>query len=173
TASQKAMAVAARSYAMATLRPAGDFDAYADTRSQNYCPIEREAAASDAVVAATSRQVMTYQGSPIAAYYSASSGGRTSTLTASWGSAFNPPYLVPVNDPYDGAGGLNPNHTWAPRVFDPRTLATRLRMSGSVAWVEHHIDGPSRRVLSLTLHKRSGATVDRSASQVSSALSLR
>jgi stage II sporulation protein D len=173
TASQKAMAVAARSYAVANLSPAGDFDAYADTRSQNYCPIEREAAASDAASAATSRQIMTYHGSPIVAYYSASSGGRTSTTTASWGSAVNPPYLVPVNDPYDGAGGLNPNHTWARRVFDPRTLATRLGTGGTVAWVEHHIDGPSRRVLSVTLHKPSGATVVRSSSQLSSELSLR
>src|SRR5207248_4232569 len=73
----------------------------------------------------------------------------------------------------DGAGGLNPNHTWAPRAFDPRTLASRLGTGGSVAWVEHHIDAPSRRVLSVTLHKPSGATIDRSASQVSSALSLR
>ena len=28
------------------------------------------------------------------------------------GAAPNQPYLVPVTDRYDGAGGLNPNHTW-------------------------------------------------------------
>src|SRR5689334_15645777 len=58
-AAVRAQAIAARSYAAAT---AGGsvFDAYPDTRSQMYCPIEQQAAASDAAVAATKRQVVKY-----------------------------------------------------------------------------------------------------------------
>ena len=43
----RAQAVAARSYAVATRHPSSLFDAYADTRSQVYGPIEHEAAGLD------------------------------------------------------------------------------------------------------------------------------
>ena len=56
----KAQATAARSYAFATRNPAADFDAYADTRSQVYGPIEHEAAASTDAVADTARRVVWY-----------------------------------------------------------------------------------------------------------------
>ncbi len=163
-------AVAARSYAAAT-RGGGSFDAYPDTRSQEYCPIERQAAASDLAVAATQRQVVMYSGQVATTFFSSSSGGRTSSISASWGGT-DQPYLKPVNDPYDAAGGLNPNHTWAPRLYTQAGLAAALGVAGVVGSVDHVIDQPSLRVLSVDLHTTQGL-VSRSGSSVLTSLGLR
>jgi stage II sporulation protein D len=166
----EAQAVAARSYAAATRR-GGSFDAYPDTRSQMYCPIERQAAASDAAVAATKRQIVKYAGHVATTYFSSSSGGRTSSLSASWGSG-DLPYLMPVRDHYDGAGGLNPNHTWSPKLYTPSNLAAQLGLSGNVSSLDQTIDDPSRRVLSVLVH-HDGAATPMSAGDVFSRLGLR
>jgi stage II sporulation protein D len=166
----KTQAVAARSYARATRR-GGSFDAYPDTRSQEYCPIEHQTAGSDAAVTATARQVVLYHGSVATTFFSSSSGGRTSSISASWGGT-DQPYLVPVNDRYDGAGGLNPNHTWAPRLYTPSALTAALGMGHLVRSLDMTIDDPSRRVLSVVFHTRAGDT-GMDASSVFSHLSLR
>ncbi|HEY0386903.1 MAG TPA: SpoIID/LytB domain-containing protein [Gaiellales bacterium] len=163
-------AVAARSYAAATAG-GGEFDAYPDTRSQMYCPVEQQAAASDAAVAATKRQVVKYGGSVATTFFSSSSGGQTSSLSASWGSP-DQPYLVPVRDRYDGANGLNPNHSWAPVGYRPSSLASALGLSGSVGSVDQTIDGPSHRVLSVVVHHGGGDST-LTASDVFSRLHLR
>jgi stage II sporulation protein D len=150
----EAQAVAARSYAAAT-RGGGRFDAYPDTRSQEYCPIERQAAASDAAVAATRRQVVMYNGQVATTYFSSSSGGRTSSIAASWGGT-DQPYLVPVIDRYDGAGGLNPNHTWAPRLYTQTGLAAALGLPGLVRTLDQTVDAPSRRVTAAVIHTSQG-----------------
>ena len=147
-------AVAARSYAVAT-RGGGRFDAYPDTRSQVYCPIERQAAASDAAVAATRREVVMYGGHVATTYFSSSSGGRTSSIAASWGGT-NQPYLVPVGDPYDGAGGINPNHTWAPRLYTQTGLAAALGLPGRVTTLDQTVDAPSQRVTAAVIHTSQG-----------------
>jgi SpoIID/LytB domain protein len=162
--------VAARSYAAATGGGA-EFDAYPDTRSQMYCPVEQQAAASDAAVAATKREVVKYGGSIATTFFSSSSGGRTSSLSASWGSP-DQPYLMPVRDRYDGAHGLNPNHTWAPVRYSPASLADALGVSGSVGSVDQTIDAPSRRVLSVVVHRK-GADTTLSAGDVFTRLHLR
>jgi stage II sporulation protein D len=149
----QSQAVAARSYAAATAG-GGTFDAFADTRSQMYCPVERQVAASNAAVAATKHQVVKYGGQVATTFFSSSSGGRTSSISASWGGT-NQPYLVPVRDRYDGAGGLNPNHTWTPRVFSPSGLGSALGV-GSVSSLDTTIDGPSQRVLSVLVHGAGG-----------------
>ena len=56
-------------------------------------------------------------------FFSSSSGGRTSSEQAAWGTTSGEPYLVPVIDRYDSAGGANPNHTWAPQTYTPAGLA--------------------------------------------------
>jgi len=88
----KAQAVAARSYAFATRNPAGDFDAYADTRSQVYGPIEHEAAASTAAVVDTAHLVVWYRRTVATTFFSSSSGGRTASEQAAWGTTFGEPY---------------------------------------------------------------------------------
>jgi stage II sporulation protein D len=150
-AALRSQAVAARSYAVATRHPTSAFDAYADTRSQVYGPIEHEAAASTAAVSATAHRVIWYNGAVAVGFFSSSSGGWTASEQAAWGSG-GQPYLVPVRDRYDGAQGLNPNHTWKPRVFTPRALARALGVSGKVRSVDLTIDGPSQRVTHATFH---------------------
>ena len=150
-AALRAQAVAARSYAVATRHPTSLFDAYADTRSQVYGPMEHEASASNAAVAATAHKVVMYNGAVAVGFFSSSSGGRTASEQAAWGSG-GEPYLVPVRDRYDGAGGLNPNHTWPTRVLTPRDLARALGVKGKVRSVDLTIDGPSQRVTHATFH---------------------
>jgi len=150
-AALRAQAVAARSYAVATRHPTSLFDAYADTRSQVYGPMEHEASASNAAVAATAHKVLMYNGAVAVGFFSSSSGGRTASEQAAWGSG-GEPYLVPVRDRYDGAGGLNPNHTWPTRVLTPRDLARALGVKGKVRSVDLTIDGPSQRVTHATFH---------------------
>jgi SpoIID/LytB domain protein len=153
------------------VRKSGDFDAYPDTRSQVYCPIEQQAAASDDAVKATQRQVVKYRGSIATTFFSSSSGGHTSSLEGSWGSP-NQPYLVPVPDPYDAANGLNPNHDWAPKAYTPEGLTAQLGVSGLIRRMDHNIDAPSKRVVSVVLHRTNGdATL--SGSDVYSRLGLR
>jgi stage II sporulation protein D len=168
----RTQAVAARSYALATRHPSADFDAYSDTRSQVFGPIEHRAPASDAAVATTAGQVVRYGGAVATTFFSSSSGGRTASMQAAWGSSSGQPYLVPVDDPYDAAGGANPYHTWAPRAFSPRSLAAALGLAGEVGAAEVQVDPDSRRALRLTAHGPGGATV-LSAGRVYAALGLR
>jgi SpoIID/LytB domain protein len=172
-AALQVQAVAARSYAWGTRNPGGLYDATDGTSDQTYCPIEREGTTSIQAVTSTSRQIVTYHGSVAVTFYSASSGGRTSSEQASWYTQTGPAYLVPVADPYDSADGQNPNHTWPHRVFTPDGLAARFGTSGGVLAVDHTIDAPSLRVMSLALHKSDGTTVNRTASQAFSQLALK
>jgi stage II sporulation protein D len=168
----KSQAVAARSYAVATRNPPGLFDAYADTRSQVYGPIEHEAGASTAAVAATAHRVVWYRHTVATTFFSSSSGGRTSSEQAAWDTSSGQPYLVPVVDRYDAAGGANPNHTWAAQTYTPAGLARALGLSGVVGSVAMTIDGPSQRVLDLGVTSF-GGTSTLSGDQVQSRMGLR
>jgi len=154
----KAQAVAARSYAVSTRRPSDLFDAYADTRSQVFGPIEHEASASSAAVAGTDHQVVWYKHSVATTFFSSSSGGRTSSEQAAWDTTLGQPYLVPVTDRYDNAGGANPNHTWKTQTYGTLGLARALGLSGVVASVTMKIDGPSQRVLSMDVTSSGGTS---------------
>jgi stage II sporulation protein D len=154
----KAQAVAARSYAVATRNPSGLFDAYADTRSQVYGPIEHEAAGSTAAVTATAHMVVRYRHIVATTFFSSSSGGRTASEQAAWGTSTGQPYLVPVVDRYDAAGGLNPNHNWPTRTYTPAGLARALGLSGVVGSVAMTIDGPSQRILDLGVTSSAGTS---------------
>ncbi|MDQ6836138.1 MAG: SpoIID/LytB domain-containing protein, partial [Actinomycetota bacterium] len=59
-----AQAVAARTYAITTAVGGNGYDLYDDTRSQMYGGLSAETPATDAAVAATRGQVVTYQGRP-------------------------------------------------------------------------------------------------------------
>ena len=60
----------------------------------------------------TRSRVILHHGRPIASLYSSSSGGHTESNSNVWGTT-QVPYLKGVGDPYDAAGGANPNHRWA------------------------------------------------------------
>src|SRR3954447_10665166 len=75
----KAQAVAARSYALAT-RKSGVFDQYPDTRSQVYRGMSAERSSTNAAVATTPGQVLTYAGSVAVTYFFSTSGGHTENV---------------------------------------------------------------------------------------------
>jgi stage II sporulation protein D len=154
----KAQATAARSYAFATRNPSGDFDAYADTRSQVYGPIEHEAAASTTAVIDTAHQVVWYKKTVATTFFSSSSGGRTASEQAAWGTTFGEPYLRPVLDRYDSADGANPNHTWVPLTYTPTGLAQGLGLSGVVGSLAMTIDPGSQRVLHMDVTSSAGTS---------------
>jgi stage II sporulation protein D len=119
----KSQAVAARSYALAS-RPRSDvYDNLPDTRSQVYTGASREQPESNAAVRATARQVLTYRGKPIVAFFFSTSGGRTENAENSFVDSGPRPYLVSVPDPYDR---ISPRHRSELRVSG-REMARRLR----------------------------------------------
>jgi stage II sporulation protein D len=120
-------AVAARSYALATMHANAFFDLYPDTRDQEYGGIRAETPQTNRAVGATAGQVCTWDGHPALTYYSSTSGGRTAAAgdVLSW--APRVPYLRSVPDPYDS---LSPHHDWGPFVFRPAGLSQRLGLPG-------------------------------------------
>src|SRR5207248_6666039 len=112
-------AVAARTYALTSDVGGSQYQLYSDTRSQAYGGVGAETAATDAAVAATRGQILTYSGKPAITYFFSSSGGYTESVQYAFGGATPEPWLRGVPDPYDGAGG-DPYHHWTYRL----TVAT-------------------------------------------------
>ncbi len=102
----QAQAVAARTYgAWDRAEDRSDYAHICDTTScQVYRGVAGEHPLGDAAVAATSKQVLRYDGSPAFTQFSASSGG--------WTSAGSMPYLRAKEDPYDDWSG-NSVHDWS------------------------------------------------------------
>ena len=148
-----AQAVAARSYALATLDAGRHYDLVADTRDQVYGGIRAEEASTNRAVAVTSGLVLTWRGRVALTLYCSTSGGRTAALPHGLPGNAWVPYLVPRRDPYDA---LSPYHRWGPLRFKAATLARRLRLpaltsvreirngSGRVASVEARWPGGTR-----------------------------
>jgi stage II sporulation protein D len=139
-----AQAVAARSYALATLHPGQRFDLFADSRDQEYGGIRAETDATNRAVGATAGRIVSYDGLVARTYYSSTSGGQTA--------AGGMPYLASVSDPYDG---LSPHHRWGPLRFTAHGLAVRLHVPGVRKLVP--VDGGSGRVASVRVFWRHGA----------------
>lgn len=118
-----AQAVAARSYALASLQPAASFDLYPDQRSQVYLGIAAERASTDAAVAETAARVLTWHGQVAKTFFSASSGGRTAANEDAWPAMRPIPYLRSVADPYDT---VSPYHRWPVRVLTAAGLSAHL-----------------------------------------------
>jgi stage II sporulation protein D len=151
-----AQAVAARSYALATLKPGKDFDLYPDTRSQVYGGITYETPSSNAAVAKTANKVLTYHGRVATTFFFSTSGGRTADVREVWPALGDIPYLRAVDDPYDVR---SPHHVWGPVAMDETRLARKLGVppgpvkvlrapSGHVAAVQigsRRIDGDTFR----------------------------
>ena len=144
-AALQAQAVAARTYALANLSPGRDWDLYDDQRSQVYGGRAAEDPRSSAAVRATDGLVATYGGRPIAAFFSASSGGHTEAGRNVFGESGDAPYLSGVVDPFDDS---SPYHRWpAPVAVSAERLAADLGLPGSVAAVDVTRRGVSPRVL--------------------------
>jgi len=161
-----AQAVVARSYAYATQHPSGAWDVV-DGVGEAYGPVEHWSSATDAAVAATAGQVVLYRGAAATTFYSSSSGGLTDSEVGAWDcSGCGTPYLQPVVDPYDSAGG-NPNHSWRMTPQTPAAIARELGFSRPVVALSPVIGSRSRRVLRLDVVMAGGgtATVDGYAAQ--------
>ena len=115
----EAQAVAARSYALATLRPSTFYDLFADTRSQMYEGTAGESANVALAVQRTSGRVLTYQGRIAETFFFSSSGGRTANVRDVWPGDGAIPYLRSVDDPYDVA---SPHHLWRAIELEPRRI---------------------------------------------------
>lgn len=141
----RAQAVAARTYALATSKNGDGFDQYSDTRSQVYNGISGETATTDEAVAATTGEVVVYEGKPIVTYYFSTSGGRTEDVENVFLGAESAPYLRSVEDPYDSA---SPRHRWTRRM-SLRSAQRRLGrlVKGSLRQIKVLRRGRSPRVV--------------------------
>jgi stage II sporulation protein D len=119
----KVQAVAARSYALASRNTTGNFDVFADTRSQVYGGVLSEDPRATAAVNATKGEIVLFDGKVAWTFFSASSGGRTASIEDVWPDAQPRPYLVSVDDPYDT---ISPYHDWGPVAFTASQLKDRL-----------------------------------------------
>jgi stage II sporulation protein D len=168
-AALEAQAVAARSYAVATLHPGQPFDEYPDDRSQRYGGIAAEGPQTDLAVAATHGQVLTWNGRVATTLYSSSSGGRTADVRDLWPNAGDVPYLRSVSDPYDRAA---PHHVWGPIVLTPERLGERLGLGSAVASVRIE-RSPTGRAAAVDLGLASGGSLRLTGEKVERALRLR
>jgi stage II sporulation protein D len=105
----EAQAVAARTYATWSRdqEPDRSYQICDTSACQVYRGVDGEDSRSNAAVAATARQILTYQGEAAFTQFSSSSGG--------WTSAGSEPYLVAKADPYDDFSG-NPVHSWSTKL---------------------------------------------------------
>lgn len=95
----RAQAVAARTYAVKYLgrRASQGFDVFATTQDQVYGGVEAENALVTEGVRATAGEVLTFNGSPIEAYYHSTCAGQTAAIHEVWNER-PVPYLVSVRD---------------------------------------------------------------------------
>ncbi len=148
----KAQAVAARSYALATLQKGKPFDLYSDPRSQVYLGVAGEKPRTTEAVRATAAEIVTYGGKVATTYYFSTSGGRTASAADVFG--FAVPYLVSRPDPYDSA---SPYHSWGPIVLGARTVQSKLEVDARVLDATG-VATPSGRLRSLSLQTVNGPT---------------
>jgi stage II sporulation protein D len=162
----KAQAVAARSYALASLVKGKPFDLYSDARSQVYLGVAGEKASTTQAVTATAGEVVLYGGKVATTYYFSTSGGKTASAADVFG--FNVPYLISRPDPWDK---LSPYHRWGPVLLGARTVQSKLGIDARVVDATGTAT-PSGRLRALVVKTASGAE-SVPASLVRTALGLR
>jgi len=166
-----AQAVAARTYAITTDVAGGFYNLYPDTRSQMYRGVAAETPATDAAVAATSGQIVTYNGAPAVTYFFASSGGYTENVEDAWPGATPDPWLRGVPDPYDGAGG-DPYHHWTRKLsLATATKALGKLVKGNLVGIRVTQHGASPRIMTASVVGTHG-TVSVTGSQLEGAFGL-
>ena len=165
-------AVAARSYALATMEPGAVYDLFDDDRSQTYGGVASEDPRSNRAVQATRSTVLTYGGKVITAYFFSTSGGRTENVENVFRGSPPRPYLVSVPDPYDRG---SPYHaSWPdPPSFTGAGLGRALGLDGPVDRVEILSRGVSPRVRIARFVARSGRSAEFTGIELRSTLGLR
>jgi stage II sporulation protein D len=165
----KAQAVAARTYAMVSLVKGKPFDLYSDWRSQVYYGADEESPSTTRAIRETRGQILTYDGLPAQTLYFSSSGGRTRNALDAYGTDI--PYLVAVDDPWDGVAG-NPNHRWEPAALGDVKLAAALGLPGRVVDAQTAL-GADGRPISVQFATAAGVVANLTAREVRSRLGLR
>jgi stage II sporulation protein D len=155
-AALEAQAVASRTYALTAHAGGSAFDVFADTRSQVYRGAAAYTSQTDAAVAATAGQVVTYAAAPAITYFFASSGGRTESVEDAFAGSTPAPWLRSVRDPYDGG----PLHSWT-LTLGFSTAAARLSglVRGRFRGIEVLRRGYSPRILSAYVLGSRGRTL--------------
>ena len=128
-AALEAQAVAARTYALAQIRPAAPYDLKATVASQAYLGVEAETDSTRAAVAATRALVLRHGGALIDAVFHSSSGGSTENSGELWNRQM--PYLVSVPDRDD----QSPWRQWTLR-FEPEQLRRAFRETDGANRIE-------------------------------------
>jgi stage II sporulation protein D len=152
----EAQAIASRTYALTAHAGGSKFDVYSDTRSQVYRGVAAQTPQTNAAVAATAGQVVTYQGKPVATYFFASSGGRTENVEDSFIGSQPEPWLRGVLDQYEPHVD---HHTWKTAISFA-AAASRLRglVHGSFEGIEVLKRGFSPRIVSAYVLGSGGRT---------------
>lgn len=152
----RAQAIAARTYAITTAKSA-DFDHYADTRSQVYKGVGIEQLSTNAAVADTRGQIVTYQGQPVVTYFFSTSGGKTESVENTTLGREPRPWLVSVEDEFDN---VSPRHRWTSK---PTLAATGKKLGtlvkGSFKGIRVTKRGKSPRIVSAEVVGSRGVTV--------------
>ncbi|HHX53687.1 MAG TPA: SpoIID/LytB domain-containing protein [Clostridiales bacterium] len=127
---QKAVAVAARTYALSMLGRHSEFgfDMCNATHCQVYLGTARATEASRRAVAETSGLILTYNGAPAKTYYSAVTGGCTVSVAEAWGGGSNPSYLRAIHTPWEKYTAHSEGE-WQTEVT-PEQLSNTLRAYG-------------------------------------------
>jgi stage II sporulation protein D len=153
----KAQAVAARSYAVTSSRAGAGFEHYPDTRSQVYGGVAAEEPSTNAAVAQTRGEVVTYQGQPVITYFFSTSGGRTEDVENT--PLGNEPraWLKSVADPYDS---VSPRHRWGPIRMSLTRAGRKLRglVRGRFRGVKVVARGTSPRIVAADVVGSRGRT---------------
>jgi SpoIID/LytB domain protein len=155
-AALEAQAVASRTYAITAHAGGSKFDVYPDTRSQMYLGKAAETPTTNAAVAATAGQIVTYGGVPAITYFYADSGGHTESVQYGFPGSVPQPWLVGVADPYDSG----PLRKWSVSLSFS-AVAKRLRglVSGSFKGIEVLKRGSSPRIVSAYVLGSKGRTL--------------
>jgi len=149
----KAQAVAARSYALDKIGSDNHtgYDLCDTTHCQVYLGVGNEHDAATAAVDATSGQVACYDGEPINAVYSSSSGGHTDSSENVWSATV--PYLRGVDDPTDVG-----NELWT-RIFTLDDITALVKAWGANIGTATGMEitkVENERVQTLVVHGTSG-----------------
>jgi stage II sporulation protein D len=154
-AALEAQAVASRTYALTAHAGGSRFDVYDDTRSQVFRGVAAQTPQTDAAVAATAGQIVTYEGKPAITYFFASSGGRTEDIENSFLGSLPEPWLRGVVDRYE-RGDL---HTWK-LTLSFAAAAAKLHglVRGRFAGIEVLKRGFSPRIVSANVLGSAGRT---------------
>ena len=150
-AALQAQAVAARSYALASIVKNRPFDLYADTRSQMYYGVAAESPSTTAAVKATRGEILTYGGKVVTAFYYSSSGGRTASSADVFGRRRRPTCRRATT-----RGTRSRPTTAGRRARSPRRRSRRRSGSRRPSSTWSSSRPPSGRPASVTLVKKTG-----------------